>query len=297
MAAALDRWLQQQLGAPVRRRSPVGGGCIHRAWRLDLDDGRRLFAKTNQAAALPWLEAEAEGLRALAAVAPSDLTVPEPLLCGRIADQAVLVMPWLDLGSSAGVEPWQQLGRSLAQLHRRSLTAGVGQGRFGWGQDNVIGSNRQPNGWSADWADFFVEQRLGYQLRLAARSGLSLNGAEQLLCAVRTWLRAHAPDPALVHGDLWSGNAALLSGGGATLFDPAVHRADREVDLAMARLFGGFPRAFFDGYHQEWPLPDGHSQRVEVYNLYHLLNHANLFGGGYQQQAQQSINALLGRIG
>jgi fructosamine-3-kinase len=296
MPVALDSWLQQQLGAAVRRRSSVAGGCIHSAWCLELDDGRRLFVKTNRIAALPWFDAEADGLQALAAVAPPELTVPEPLFCGSSADQAVLVLPWLDLGGSAVAESWQQLGRSLAQLHRRSLDVGAGQGRFGWGRDNVIGSNPQPNGWSSDWAAFFVEQRLGHQLRLAAGTGLRFDGSERLLRGAEAWLRTHAPQPVLVHGDLWSGNAALLVGGGATVFDPAVYRADREVDLAMARLFGGFPQAFFDGYAQAWPLPDDHRQRVELYNLYHLLNHANLFGGGYRQQAQQSIHALLGWI-
>ncbi len=296
MTAALDRWLQQQLGTPVRRRSPVGGGCIHSAWCLELGDGRRLFAKTNRTVALPLLEAEAEGLQALAEVAPPGLTVPAPLLCGSGADQAVLVLTWLDLGRSGGAESWQQLGRSLAQLHRRSLSAVDGQGRFGWGRDNFIGSNRQPNGWASNWAGFFCQQRLGYQLQLASGSGLLFAGAERLLRVAEAWLRDHAPEPVLVHGDLWSGNAAVLAAGGAALFDPAVHRADREVDLAMARLFGGFPETFFAGYAQEWPLPAGHRQRVELYNLYHLLNHANLFGGGYEQQAQQSIAALLGSL-
>jgi fructosamine-3-kinase len=117
-------------------------------------------------------------------------------------------------------------------------------------------------------------------------------GATRLLEALPAWLGRHQPEPCLVHGDLWGGNAGLLAAGGAAIFDPAVYRGDREVDLAMARLFGGFPATFFGGYQQEWPLPAGHQGRVELYNLYHLLNHANLFGGGYWQRSAASVEAL-----
>ena len=145
-----------------------------------------------------------------------------------------------------------------------------------------------------DWALFVSECRLGPQLRWLARKGTPMVGASELLERVPRWLEGHAPQPCLVHGDLWSGNASLLATGGGSLFDPAVHRADREVDLAMARLFGGFPEAFFQGYQEEWPLPEGWRERVSLYNLYHLLNHANLFGGGYIQQAQSTVHGLLG---
>ena len=170
------------------------------------------------------------------------------------------------------------------------------RGWFGWGRDNFIGSGPQANGWLAHWADFFLQRRLAPQLQRAADSGHRLPGADALLKQLPAWLEGHHPDPCLVHGDLWSGNAALLQGGGGALFDPAVYRGDREVDLAMAQLFGGFPSSFFAGYNATWPLPPGHRQRVELYNLYHRLNHANLFGGGYEQQAQQSIAALLGSL-
>ena len=125
------------------------------------------------------------------------------------------------------------------------------------------------------------------------RSGVRLRGSQRLLQEVEGWLVDHRPEAVLVHGDLWAGNAALTASGAGALFDPAVHRADREVDLAMAQLFGGFPAHFFEGYAQEWPLPARHGARVGLYNLYHLLNHANLFGGGYIGQAQASLEALL----
>ncbi len=302
----LAAWLAEQFGAELVARAPVGGGCIHSAWRLDLADGRRLFAKTNAAPSLPILEAEAEGLRALAtASVEAGPRVPVPLACGVTGPLAVLVLPWFELesGATAAHAPqWRRLGAALAALHRHSLTRScVAEDRpgeaFGWPRDNVIGSFPQRNGWEADWGRFFVERRLAPQLEHLASSGHPLRRAAQLLERAGEWLGAHRPDPCLVHGDLWRGNAAVTSDGQGVIFDPAVHRGDREVDLAMARLFGGFPEAFFQGYQETWPLPSGHRSRADLYNLYHLLNHANLFGGSYVGQCQTGIDALLARAG
>jgi fructosamine-3-kinase len=300
-ADPLADWLRDQLGLALLARSPVGGGCIHSAWCLRTAGDGRLFAKTNRADKLPVLEAEAEGLVALARVAPAALRIPEPLGLGLAGDEAVLVLPWLELGRGGGAAgSWTECGANLARLHRLSLQPAqapeTAQG-FGWSRDNYIGASPQPNGWREEWSVFFAECRLRPQLHWLARKGRPMRGAERLLAHVSAWLAGHAPQPCLVHGDLWSGNAALLAGGGASLFDPAVHRGDREVDLAMARLFGGFPEAFFRGYAEEWPLPAGWRERVALYNLYHLLNHANLFGGEYNNQAQTVIDALLGLKG
>ena len=298
-------WLQSQVDGVLLGRRSVSGGCIHQAWCLELADGRRLFAKTNRASALPLLEAEASGLRALATVvARGDLplVIPAPLALGQVGDQAVLLLEWLDLvpSAAAGPEGWRGFGRALAGLHRASLEAPCGPGDrldtgFGWGEDNVIGASPQPNGWLPDWGSFFLERRLVPQLERLAALGRHLAGAEQLLALAPRWLDSHGAQPCLVHGDLWGGNAARLRDGRGALFDPAVHRGDREVDLAMAQLFGGFPTGFFSGYYEAWPLPRGHRRRVALYNLYHLLNHANLFGGGYADQAQRVIEELLAR--
>jgi fructosamine-3-kinase len=193
-------------------------------------------------------------------------------------------------GAGGGAGQWRALGAALAALHRHSLG---GATRYGWNRDNYIGAGPQPNGWCSDWGRFFVERRLKPQLDWLASNGGALRGSEELLRRVPEWLAGHDAQPCLVHGDLWSGNAALTVDGAGAVFDPAVYRGDREVDLAMARLFGGFPPSFFQGYEQEWPLPSGHRSRVSLYNLYHLLNHANLFGGSYQQQAQASLDGLL----
>ena len=305
-AGEIEVFVEHRLGSAVRARRPVGGGCIHSAWRLELADGRCLFAKTNRAAALPLLEAEVGGLRALARWAPPELVLPQPLAVGSAGHEAVLLLSWLELaGGAAGGGGWTALGVALAQLHRSSAEAAAvgrwGDGSpsgFGFPADNFIGSTPQPNGWLPDWASFFAERRLGAQLCRAEQAGQPLRGAGVVVERARQLLSRHSCGPALVHGDLWSGNAALLVGragqpGCATIFDPAVYWGDREVDLAMARLFGGFPQAFFAGYEATWPLPADWPERLELYNLYHLLNHANLFGGGYWQQAQSSIDRVL----
>ena len=297
-ADPLAAWLHDQLGIRMAGLTPVGGGCIHRAWCLRTADGERLFVKTNRADKLPLLDAEADGLAALARMAPPGLVIPEPLACGLAGDQAVLVLPWLELsrsGDRAGA--WAECGTNLARLHRLSLQPTRPDDSapgFGWNRDNFIGASHQPNGWRQEWSVFFAECRLQPQLRWLARKGSPMAGAERLLERLPVWLEGHRAESCLVHGDLWSGNGALLSGGGGSLFDPAVHRGDREVDLAMARLFGGFPEAFFRGYEEAWPLLEGWRERLDLYNLYHLLNHANLFGGGYKNQAQSVINSLLG---
>ncbi|MFZ4804199.1 MAG: fructosamine kinase family protein [Synechococcus lacustris] len=248
----------------------------------------RLFRKLLPATQLPRLEAEAEGLAALALVA-GELVLPRVHGCGLVAGgtQAELLLEWLDLsgGGSAG---WAALGGGLAQMHRR----GSGEA-FGWRGDRFIGAGPQLGGWSENWGQFFAERRLAPQFALAAQRGLHWSGSGALLQRLPTWLNGHGAEPVLVHGDLWAGNAGVLADGRGSLFDPAVSFSDREVDLAMAQLFGGFPKTFFDAYNSEWPLPAGHRQRRDIYNLFHLLNHANLFAGGYRQQCTALIEALL----
>jgi fructosamine-3-kinase len=313
------QWLAAERGLELRQARPVGGGCIHSAWCLTLvgspasaaplagsgeppgASSRQLFAKTNRAESLPVLEAEAEGLAALMQAAEGrGVQVPQPLAVGRAGAHAVLLLPWFDLerGSNpAATAAWKALGAGLARLHRGSLgrrcTPGDQPEQFGWPRDNAIGSSPQCNSWRASWGDFFAESRLRPQLERLERANGPLRGASSLLEQVPHWLEGHRADPCLVHGDLWSGNAALTAAGGGVIFDPAVHRGDREVDLAMAQLFGGFPNAFFQGYESSWPLAANHRRRVPLYNLYHLLNHANLFGGSYTAQAEAVIRELL----
>lgn len=307
-ASRLTDWLSEQLPAalaaalPVRRVTPVGGGCIHAAWRLDLQSGERLFAKSNSCSVLGILQAEADGLRALAQVAdaagPEEMpALPEPLALGEVDDQALLVLSWLDLTERSDPAAWSGFGAALARLHQRSRLLNRERG-FGAEAANFIGSTPQPNGWKADWSRFFCDQRLRPQLALLQSRGLAPEGSEALLSRVADRLADHHPEPVLVHGDLWRGNAGLIEQGRGALFDPACYWGDREVDLAMARLFGGFPAAFFKGYSRTWPLPEDSASRQDLYNLYHLWNHVNLFeggsGGAYHRQACAGVERLLG---
>jgi len=185
------------------------------------------------------------------------------------------------------------LGEQLATLHRRTGKA------FGFTQDNFIGSSPQRNTWNNDWISFWREERLGFQLELAAENGYGgklQSLGEDLLEALPAFFEGYAPAPSLLHGDLWSGNHAFLADGTPTIFDPAVYYGDRECDLAMTELFGGYTANFYAAYRAAWPLHEGYGLRRDLYNLYHILNHANLFGGGYANQAEQMMRTLLQRM-
>jgi len=200
------------------------------------------------------------------------------------------VLEWVELGQGTP-QAWRQMGEQLAAMHQAEWG-----NRFGWERANTIGSTPQPNPWTDDWVTFFTEQRLGHQFHLAKRRAGHFPQQEQLLAAVPEILAGHQPQPSLVHGDLWSGNAAVTQSGAPVIFDPATYVGDREVDVAMTELFGGFPAKFYAGYADRWPLEAGYEQRKPLYNLYHILNHFNLFGGGYLSQANQVIQALLQTI-
>ena len=278
----LDRQPQLAAGARLQRCQPVGGGCSQQTYQLQLSDGRLLFAKAGDPS---MLKAEQRGLQALHRhLDPTDLWVPEPLVFDADASaRGWLLLSWH--GFTQGDQA--RLGRGLARLHRQSAQQGSlekGTGWFGWAWDGYIGLGHQPGGWCQSWGEAFVELRLRPQLEQAQSWGLALADLDPWLHELRDRLDRHGPDAALVHGDLWGGNAAVLADGRGLIFDPASWWADREVDLALTQCFGGFSQAFYNGYHQEWPLPPGAKQRVEIYNLYHWLNHANLFGGGYRQQ-------------
>jgi fructosamine-3-kinase len=263
----------------------VGGGCINTT--VKLGDGRRTyFVKLNGDERLDMFEAEAEGLSAMAAT--ETIRVPRPVCSGVAGAQAYLVLESIDMGHGGGKSA-ALAGRQLAAMHRYTQT------RFGWYRDNTIGSTHQPNAEVDSWVAFWREQRLGFQLELAARNGhggaLQRLG-ERLLERFPTLLE-HAPLPSLLHGDLWGGNLAYDQAGNPVIFDPAVYYGDREADLAMTELFGGFGSSFYAAYREAWPLDAGYGVRKTLYNLYHILNHANMFGGGYAGQAVGMMERLL----
>lgn len=265
----------------------IGGGCINQGYQLVFQNTQNCyFVKLNRSTQIQMFQAEAAGLEAIAAT--ETILVPRPLCWGTTGNHAYLVLNWLDLGGNHW-QGWQKMGRQLARLHHLSQS----DRGFGWTQQNTIGSTVQTNDWCTDWPTFWRDRRIVYQLQLGRRNGGHFPRGDDLLAAIPDLLLDHAPKPALVHGDLWSGNAAITQTGEPVIFDPAPYYGDREVDLAMTELFGAFPTAFYQGYEQEWPLPTGHQQRKELYNLYHLLNHFNLFGGSYESSANRTIARLL----
>jgi fructosamine-3-kinase len=185
---------------------------------------------------------------------------------------------------------WSEMGRNLAAMHDYRIS---NPAKFGWQINNTIGSTPQLNTWETDWTIFFKNQRLDYQLQLARRKGGHFPQADRLLAMIPDLLANHQPQPSLVHGDLWGGNASFTNAGIPVIFDPATYWGDREVDVAMTELFGGFPAAFYQGYESVYPLAPGYARRKQLYNLYHILNHYNLFGGSYQSQANSAIELVL----
>ena len=255
----------------MTRADPAAGGCIHECYRVRIGTDER-FLKLNHEGLLEAFAAEADGLHALRT---AGLRAPEPLSHGRAGDKAYLLLELLELD---GKRDFPALGRMLAEAHRQPAP------RFGWHRDNYIGSTPQRNGWSDDWAAFWRERRLRPQLELARRNGFDLRFDGEIL-------KDHRPQPSLLHGDLWSGNAGFTDEG-PVVFDPAVYYGDREADLAMTELFGGFPREFYRAYEATYPLERGYETRKHLYNLYHLLNHLNLFGTGYLRQVEATLGLL-----
>jgi fructosamine-3-kinase len=271
----------------------VGGGCIHEAWKLtgEAGDGPRdYFAKVNEAGSRAMFEAESDGLAAIAKA--GSVRVPKVVALEDDGERAWLVLEWLEL-EALGARSGAALGTALAAQHRAA------QEKFGWAKDNFIGASAQPNGWSDDWLGFWREKRLVAQLRLAARNRLpskTIDRGERLAADCEPFFAGYVPAKSLLHGDLWGGNAAALPDGTPAVFDPAVYVGDRECDLAMTELFGGFPADFQSAYRAAWAPHDGYRVRRDFYNLYHVLNHANLFAGGYVRQAEQAIERLLSEL-
>jgi fructosamine-3-kinase len=272
----------------LRAATPVGGGSINEAYRLEGTDGSRYFLKLNDARHLPMFVAEAVGLNEIAET--NTIRMPRPIAHGTVNVQSYLVLEYLELSTRGDAK---LLGGQLATLHRCSAK------QFGFAQDNFIGTTPQPNTWKNSWIDFWREQRLGFQLRLAAQNGYGgqlQSLGEKLLDAMPAFFASYTPQPSLLHGDLWSGNYAFLSDGTPTIFDPATYYGDRECDLAMTELFGGYASDFYAAYRTAYPLDAGYATRRDLYNLYHILNHANLFGGGYAKQAEYMMQRLLAEV-
>ena len=271
----------------ITKMNPVSGGCIHNAWQIELSNGIELFAKTTSNEKFSMLQFEADCLKQLRQYAnPKLLKIPEPLAVQKLSQTSILLMPWLDLCNG----DQSTLGEGLAFLHKDSTSQSNKD--FGWSRKGYIGSSIQERGLGENWGTFFVNFRLIPQIKKGESWGLKLSDFKELLRNLSIFLNEHEPKPSLVHGDLWSGNIAIEKSGKGIIFDPASWWADREVDIAMTRMFGGFSKDFYNGYNKIWKLSDCSETRIEIYNLYHLINHANIFGGHYQQQSLSQLNKI-----
>lgn len=281
--------IENSTGLPFlpKHRQTVGGGSINTAFVL-ANTNHRYFVKTNQTGRGDMFEAEARGLAELGG--SQTIRVPRAICYGDDGQQSYIVLEYLDMHGSADQV---LLGEQLAAMHR------VIQSQFGWDIDNTIGATHQPNHRQNDWLHFWKEQRLGYQLALAANNGYGgqlQKFGERLLADMDQLFIGRQIQPSMLHGDLWGGNVAGLKDGTPVIFDPAFYYGDREADLAMTYVFGGFTRDFYASYQNAWPLDEGFDVRKTFYNIYHIVNHLNMFGGGYHGQAIHMMESVLAEL-
>ena len=288
LAGHIAHRIQAEIGGSfaITEQRSIGGGCINQAVQVK-GAQRSFFVKTNSAHRLAMFEAECAGL--LEMYESQTIRVPQPICTGSAEGSAFIVMEYLSLGGGASGVAWQQMGQQLAAMHQVTSDRG-----FGWHRDNTIGATPQQNGWKEDWVSFWRDRRLGPQFELAHDNGGRFPRRDELMNAIPRLLAGHHPQPALLHGDLWSGNAAVTADGEPVILDPATYYGDSETDLAMTELFGRFPAAFYEAYDAANPVDSGYAERKTLYNLYHIINHFNLFGGSYQAQSNRMIDKILG---
>lgn len=276
----------------LREHAPLSGGCTHGALRVG-DGKQHFFVKHAPHARQAMLAAEKDGLAALRR--NGAFRTPEVVVCSATEQHAVLVLEWLELAPVRSDADGQHFAEALMAQHAE-------QGAFfGWPQDNFIGATPQRNTPCEGWGSFIREQRLRPQLERARDNGygaeLEREGAHLLERLPALFLDYH-PRAALLHGDLWCGNAAMTQDGQPAVFDPAVYYGDHEADIAMCELFGGFPSSFYATLHRLAPPAAGHAERKTLYRLYHVLNHLNLFGKSYLGETRRllaRLNDVLGR--
>lgn len=276
-------------GLTFERVEAMQGGDINSAYLLCCAE-QKFFVKLNDARLLTMFEVEALGLTELAET--QTLRIPQAVTTGIAGAYAFLVLEYVEL-SSLRQGSQQELGQKLALLHQKQ------QAYFGWHHDNFIGSTVQINTQNNDWVNFWQEQRLNAQLKLAANNGYTgkiLQLGSQLIPLIPDFFTTYQPQASLLHGDLWSGNAAADAQGHAIIYDPACYYGDREADIAMTELFGGFGSTFASAYNEVWPLDSGYRTRKKLYNVYHILNHLNLFGSGYLHQSESMLQQLIAEV-
>jgi fructosamine-3-kinase len=269
---------------PWESASSVAGGCIHDSWKID-GGGRCYFLKRNNRSFAEAFYCEDYALKKIRET--QTVRVPKTIGTGIIDDQAFLLMEWLEMRSPTATTQ-EVMGKQLAQLHRQTSE------KFGWEHDNFVGRLPQKNQWQDHWCDFWIQNRLQPQWQWAQEKGLKLEALDSFIPVVNEILKDHHPHPSLLHGDLWGGNMAATTDQTPVIFDPASYYGDRETDLAFSEMFGGFSSGFYKAYEKEFPLAPGYPTRKELYNLYHLLNHYNHFGGAYGSEAVGAVKSLSG---
>ena len=276
-------------GSPFElvEQSSLSGGCINRSFKIRSLDNREFFVKENGKNFLPFFQAEAEALKEIQKTCT--IQVPQVVALGYSGSGSFLVLSFIQEGASTK-QGNSQLGLELAGLHK------IRQPFFGWKMNNCIGATPQPNPETENWIEFYRSHRLEHQFKLARENGKKFSHSNRLLENLGFFFEGYSPQPSLLHGDLWGGNASYDLNGHPFVFDPASYYGDRETDLAFTHMFGGFSQPFYESYESVFPLDSGFQIRKTLYNLYHELNHFNLFGGGYAHSAQSSINQLLSAI-
>lgn len=269
----------------MEKNTTLGGGCINSAYKISSQQGDEYFVKVNAAENIAMFRAEYDGLQALTQA--KFFHIPQPICYGTTENDCYLVMTYIPLQSRGDQ---RSLGHALAKMHE------ITQSRFGWFQDNTIGSTPQSNTEHPDWTSFWRDERLIPQIQMLCDKGYSSrlsSLSDRLLNKLELILADHHPSASLLHGDLWSGNYAFDEQGKPVIFDPALYYGDRETDVAMTELFGGFSSDFYAAYHETLALAPGYKRRKILYNLYHILNHANLFGASYLNQAISMMERLI----
>ncbi len=289
MKDELNELLEPIFGATIESSYPTGGGSINQTQVLKLTNGERVFMKQNSNPPSDFFLAEIKGLQLLAQ-AKNGPRIPKPVAVQSGPRPTFLLLEYIE-NSSEDNNFAERLALSLAELHRTT------QENYGLEYDNYIGSTPQKNSLHKDGVQFFRDQRIDFQRKLARQKGLlpsSIDKKLDSLCDnLKKFLNLSGEKPALIHGDLWSGNYFPDSQGMPCIFDPAVYYGLREADLAMTELFGRLPQKFYDVYHETFPMNPGYSERKDLYNLYHLLNHLNLFGSSYLSSVQQVLQRYI----
>ena len=285
MWSTIEKTIQEatEQSFSIKYKEVATGGDINECYWIS-NYHQNYFVKSNDKNHFSHFESEAYALSQIKSC--HQINCPEVITLGTHLNKSFLVLSYIPF-ETPDTDDWYQLGQQLAHMHKTSS-----HGQFGWQHDNFIGDTIQPNRWQSNWRTFFAEQRIAWQLQLLHEKSIKFGDIDHITQVCHDALLHHKVNPCLVHGDLWQGNMGF-SDHTPVIFDPACYYGDREVDIAMTELFGQLPDDFYLGYQEEFPLSQSYEQRKLVYNFYHILNHANIFGGVYIEQSKAALSRIL----